>query len=117
MALAKSLIRQFHEAGGLLIAGTDTPGAALPGWSVHQEMELFVQAGISPMAALQTATLNNAKVLQQDKQLGTVEVGKYADLAVWDRDLYSVETASIQEMRCEMTLFQGKVVYDASGSF
>ncbi len=86
LALAKNLIRQFHEAGGLLIAGTDTPGAALPGWSVHQEMELFVQAGISPMAALQTATLNNAKVLQQDKQLGTVEVGKYADLVILDAD-------------------------------
>ena len=56
------------------------------------------------------------QMFMEDK-IGSIEVGKYADLAVWDRDLYSVETASIQEMRCEMTLFQGKVVYDSSGSF
>ena len=41
----------FHQAGGLLTAGTDSPGAALPGWSIHQEIQFFVEAGISPMEA------------------------------------------------------------------
>jgi imidazolonepropionase-like amidohydrolase len=49
-------------------------------------MELFAQAGIAPMQALQAATLNNAKVLHRDKDLGTVEVGKYGDLLVLNAD-------------------------------
>lgn len=79
----KEFTRRFDRSGGLLIAGTDSPnGATLPGWSLHQELELFVQAGISPMKAIQTATLNNAKIMHQDKDLGTVEIGKYADLVI-----------------------------------
>ncbi|MEE8349734.1 MAG: amidohydrolase family protein [Acidobacteriota bacterium] len=77
---------RFHQAGGFLIAGTDSPGAALPGWSLHQEMQFFVKAGISPMEALKAATLNNAKVINQEDQLGTLEVGKYADLVILDAD-------------------------------
>ena len=77
---------RFHQAGGFLIAGTDSPGAALPGWSLHQEMQFFVQAGISPMEALKAATLNNAKVINQDHLLGTLETGKYADLVILDAD-------------------------------
>ena len=83
----KGFTRQFDLSGGLLIAGTDSPnGATQPGWSLHQELELFVQAGISPMKAIQTATLNNARILHQDKELGSVETGKYADLVVLDAD-------------------------------
>lgn len=77
---------QFHQAGGFLIAGTDSPGAALPGWSLHQEMQFFVKAGISPMEALKAATLNNAKVMNQEDELGTLEVGKFADLVILDGD-------------------------------
>ncbi|MFM7275607.1 MAG: amidohydrolase family protein, partial [Gammaproteobacteria bacterium] len=42
---------------------------------------------------------------------GSIEVGKYADLAVWDRDPYTVPTAALKDMRCEMTVFSGKTVY------
>jgi hypothetical protein len=86
MALMKEATYKFHEAGGLLINGSDSPGAALPGWSVHQEMELFVEAGLTPMEALLTTTLNNAKVLGKEDELGTVEAGKYADLVILDAD-------------------------------
>ena len=86
MELMKEATYKFHEAGGLLINGTDSPGAALPGWSVHQEMELFVEAGLTPMAALLTTTLNNAKVLGKEDELGTIEAGKYADLIILDAD-------------------------------
>ena len=82
--MMKEVTYKFQKAGGLLIAGTDSPGAALPGWSVHQEMELFVQAGIVPMQALQAATLNNAKVLNKERELGTIETDKYADLLILD---------------------------------
>jgi imidazolonepropionase-like amidohydrolase len=86
MELMKEATYRFHEAGGLLINGTDSPGAALPGWSVHQEMELFVEAGLTPMEALLTTTLNNAKVLGKEDELGTIEAGKYADLVILDAD-------------------------------
>jgi len=81
----KEFTRMFGQSGGLLIVGTDsTNGSTLPGWSLHQELELLVQAGITPMKAIQAATLNNAKIVHQDKELGTVEVGKYADLVILD---------------------------------
>ena len=47
-----------------------------------------------------------------EKKIGSIEVGKYADLAVWDRDPYTVPTADIKEMQCEMTVFNGKVVFE-----
>ena len=43
---------------------------------------------------------------------GSIEVGKYADLAVWDRDPYAVPTADLKEMKCDMTIFNGKVVFE-----
>ena len=87
MVRMKEVTRRFQQAGGLLIAGTDSATAAiLPGWSLHWEMELFVEAGISPMEALQAATLNNARVLHMDQELGTVQAGKYADLVILDDD-------------------------------
>jgi len=49
---------------------------------MHQELEFFVGAGLTPMEALQTATFNNAKVMNQEKDLGTLETGKYADLVI-----------------------------------
>jgi predicted amidohydrolase YtcJ len=48
-----------------------------------------------------------------EKKVGSVEVGKYADLAVWDHDLYSVPTPELKGLKCEMTIFDGKVVYRA----
>ncbi len=79
----KEFTCRFVRSGGLLISGTDSPnGATLPGWSLHQELELFVQAGISPMKTILAATLNNAEIVHQDKELGSVETGKYADLVI-----------------------------------
>src|SRR5699024_8177949 len=46
------------------------------------------------------------------KKIGSIEVGKYADLAVWDRDFYTVPTAQLKDAVCEMTIFNGKVVYE-----
>jgi imidazolonepropionase-like amidohydrolase len=49
-------------------------------------MQFFVEAGISPMEALKATTLNNAIVMNQDGELGTLEVGKYGDLVILDAD-------------------------------
>ncbi len=62
------------------------PDGALPGWSMHQELELFVKAGLTPMEVIQVATFNNARVMAREKDLGTVEPGKYADLIILDEN-------------------------------
>ena len=46
-----------------------------------------------------------------DDRVGSIEVGKDADLAVWDRDLYTVPTAALKDMKAELTLLAGRVVY------
>jgi imidazolonepropionase-like amidohydrolase len=58
----------------------------IPGYSLHQELELLVGAGLSPLAALQAATLNPARFLDAADSLGAVEPGKVADLVLLDAD-------------------------------
>ena len=53
-----------------------------PGSSVHEELEHLVEAGLSPLEALQAATLNPARYLEREQELGTVETGKIADLVL-----------------------------------
>ena len=69
------------KAGGNVVTGTDAP-AVVPGVSLHREMEFLVEAGLSPMQAIQAATKVGAQYLGQEKQLGTVEEGKLADLII-----------------------------------
>ena len=63
--------------------------------------------------ALRAVTIWAAREMFLEKKIGSIEVGKYADLAVWDRDFYSVPTAEIKDAKCLMTIFNGKVVFDA----
>jgi imidazolonepropionase-like amidohydrolase len=76
--------RLFVEAGGLLAAGVDPTGngGALPGFGDQRNLELLVEAGFTPVQALQIMTLNGAKVLGVDADLGSVQAGKIADLVV-----------------------------------
>jgi imidazolonepropionase-like amidohydrolase len=76
----------MHRAGVPFMAGTDTAAGVdvLPGFSLHTEMEYFVEAGFTPMEALQTATRNPAEFLGLLKTQGTVEEGKVADLVLLD---------------------------------
>jgi len=90
LSLMQEVTRRFYRAGGFLIMGADSqaaaPDGALPGWSMHQELELFVKAGLTPMEVIQVATFNNARVMAREKDLGTVEPGKYADLIILDEN-------------------------------
>jgi hypothetical protein len=79
-------ISQFAKAGGKVMAGTDTPGWAVPGVSMHYEMELLVEAGLTPMQALMAATRNVAEGYRVLDQLGTIEPGKLADLVILRAD-------------------------------
>jgi imidazolonepropionase-like amidohydrolase len=81
----KELIGPMRRAGVDFLAGTDVINPyCFPGFSLHDELTLLVEAGLSPMEALQAATLNPARYLGQDKDLGTVEKGKIADLVLLD---------------------------------
>ncbi len=79
------LIVPMRRAGVEFLAGTDVMNPyCFPGFSLHDELALLVQAGLSPMEALQAATLNPARYLGKDKDLGTVEKGKIADVVLLD---------------------------------
>lgn len=82
----QKLIRQTVAFGGHVLAGTAPHSYVLPGLALHQEMQLFVDAGLTPMQTLQSATLWVAQYLRQDKDLGSVEAGKLADITVLDRN-------------------------------
>ena len=62
--------------------------------------------------ALRAVTIWAARQMFLEKKVGSIEVGKYADLAVWDRDFYSVPTEQIKDAKCLMTIFNGKVVFE-----
>jgi len=76
--------RAFVKAGGLLLAGPDPTGngGVLPGFGDQRELELLVEAGFSPLEAIQIGTANGARYLGQLDRIGTIEAGKRADLVV-----------------------------------
>jgi imidazolonepropionase-like amidohydrolase len=77
--------RELKEAGVKLLAGTDMPQPFVyPGFSLHQELELLVRSGLTPLEALRTATYNPAEFLGALDSLGTVTQGKIADLLLLD---------------------------------
>ena len=79
-----ALERAFVAAGGLLLAGLDPTGngGVVPGFGDQREVELLVEAGFSPVEAIQIATLNGATYLGRQDRIGSIEVGKNADLVV-----------------------------------
>jgi imidazolonepropionase-like amidohydrolase len=85
--LRQKIVGAMHRAGVALLAGSDAPNPyILPGFSLHDELEQFVLAGLTPLEALQTATIDPAKFLGREKELGTIEKGKLADLVLLDAD-------------------------------
>ncbi len=82
------MTQAMHKAGVPFLAGTDTAAGVyvVPGFSLHEELELFQQAGFTPMEALQTATSNPARFLGTEATMGSVAPGKIADLVLLDAD-------------------------------
>ena len=76
-------VKAVHDRGGLIVTGTDPVlPILLPGYSLHRELQNLVDAGLSPLEAIQAATLNAAIATQLDSQKGTIAAGKIADLVV-----------------------------------
>jgi imidazolonepropionase-like amidohydrolase len=77
----------MYRAGVPILAGTDTMNPqCFPGFGIHDELALLVDAGLSPLAALQAATRNGAEFMGQLDRRGSIEVGKTADLVLLDKD-------------------------------
>lgn len=77
----------MHQSGVKFLAGTDVGNPyCFPGFSLHDELELLVEAGLTPIAALQAATINPARFLSKEKDLGTVEKDKIADLVLLEEN-------------------------------
>jgi hypothetical protein len=106
-AVSLKAVAALHRAGIPIVVGTDQ---TVPGHSVHREMELYVEAGFTPMEALQSATLIPARAMQLDKEAGTIEPGKRADLVV----LGANPLDNISNIRKTERVMQAGVFYDCA---
>src|SRR4030095_3499490 len=114
--LARTLanIKAAHDAGVPIIAGTDE---GIPGYSVYRELELYVKAGFTPMDALRTATVAAAQAMRVDKDVGTIETGKRADLLVLDANPLD-NISNVRTVRFVMKngrLFESAALWTAAG--
>ena len=99
------IVKRMHDKGITIVAGTDM---GFPGYSLDRELELYVQAGFSPMEAIQSATIVPAKVMGIDKLSGSVEPGKRADLIIVDGD----PLQNIRNIRNVKTVIKDGNIYD-----
>jgi imidazolonepropionase-like amidohydrolase len=107
------MTKRLYDAGIPILAGTD----ALAGIMLHRELELEVQAGITPAKALQIATWNAAKLLKKEKELGSIVQGKLADLVLVEGNP-SEHISDIRRCRLVMkngTVFKSDAVYASVG--
>ena len=118
--------RSFRAKGMTWANGSDFPVTPFPAqygiWAAIAREPLLGVYGKDPFGraesvdvhvALRAVTIWAARQMFLEKRIGSIEVGKYADLAVWDRDFYSLPTAEIKDAKCVMTIFDGKVVFEA----
>ncbi|MEY2413558.1 MAG: hypothetical protein QOD84_2164 [Acidobacteriaceae bacterium] len=105
------LEREFAAAGGLLLAGPDPTGngGVVPGYSDQREIELLVEAGFSPVEAIKIATMNGATYLGRQDHIGSIAVGKNADIVVIKGD----PSARIADVENVEIVFKDGVGYDS----
>jgi imidazolonepropionase-like amidohydrolase len=103
--------RAFVKAGGLLIAGLDPTGngGIVAGFGDLREVELLVEAGFTPLEAIKIATFNGAKFLGEDARIGSIAVGKQADLMV----VRGNPAVNISEIEKVEIVFKDGVGYDS----
>jgi hypothetical protein len=104
------LERDFVKAGGLLLAGPDPTGngGTIPGFADHREVELLVEAGFTPAEAVRIATLNGAIFLGRQREIGSVEPGKSADLLLVRGD----PSTRISDLRQVELVWKDGAAYD-----
>ena len=100
----------FAKAGGLLVAGTDPTGGGgvIPGYANQRQIELLVDAGFTPLEAIKISTLNGAIYLGRDRTVGSIAVGKQADLVLMVGD----PSSNIGDVRKVDTVFRKGIGFD-----
>ena len=98
----------MHQAGVPVGAGTDAPiNLSIPGYSLHSELEMLVRAGLSPLEAIGAATLKPAEYFSIQDEMGSIDVGKRADLVLLDANpLLDISNSK----RIDMVFSGGKLV-------
>jgi enamidase len=101
---------EFFRAGGQLLVGTDPTGGGgvIAGFSNQRAIELLVESGLTPLEAIKVATLNGATYLGRANQVGSIAVGKQADLVILNGD----PTARISDIRKVRLVFKQGIGYD-----
>jgi imidazolonepropionase-like amidohydrolase len=109
-ALEMAFERDFVKKGGTLLAGLDPTGfgGVIAGYGDQREVELLVEAGFAPVEAIRIATLNGARFLGEDREIGSIEVGKAADLVL----VKGNPAARIQDIENVVLVFKDGVGYD-----
>ena len=112
LPLDQAMELAFFRAGGLLLAGTDPTGAGgvIPGYSDQREAELLVASGLTPLEAIKVCTLNGATYLGRADRIGSIAVGKQADLVVIDGN----PATTIADIAHVTLVFRQGVGYDPS---
>jgi hypothetical protein len=121
-------LRRYLDHGMIWAGGSDTNVTPFPArygiWASVARETLNGTEGRTPFgtgqsvnihAALRSYTIWAARQLFLERQTGSLERGKSADIAVWDRDPYSIPTDQLKDMVCDITLFRGRVVYQRAG--
>jgi len=122
-------LKTMLQRGILWSGGSDYPVTPIPArhgiWASVARRTARGTYGANPFGmaeavdihtALRSYTAWGARQMFLENKIGSLEVGKRADIAIWDRDLYSVPTDQIKDMKCLMTLLDGELVYSAAGS-
>ena len=102
-----AIIGALHRAGVRIVAGTDQ---TVPGYSLYREIELYVEAGFTPMEALQAATIVPARAMKVDCDSGSIEVGKRADLDILDAN----PLENIHNIRSVRSVVANGVLYESA---
>lgn len=107
--------KAFYDAGGLLVAGTDPTydGRIVAGYANMRLLELFVEMGFSIPEAVKICTLNGAKYLEQDTNIGTLEPSKIADIIIMDEDI----SKDIKAIRSNKIVFKNGIGYNSKKLF
>jgi predicted amidohydrolase YtcJ len=121
--------KTYLTKGVMWAGGSDYPVTPYPAryglWSavtrktlkgVYGEQPFGTAESVDIHTALRAYTTWAARQLFLEDRIGSIEVGKDADLAVWDRDLYSIPADGLKELKCELTLLRGKEAYRAQGT-
>lgn len=108
--LEKNFEHAFVQQGGTLLAGLDPTGfgGVIAGYGDQREVELLVEAGFTPLQAIRIATLNGARFLGEEREIGSVEVGKSADLVLLDGN----PAVDVHDIEKVVLVFKDGVAYD-----